>query len=287
MDAGPSPARRSVSRPLLLAAGVAFSGALETAWLTIAWLEHGHLPCAAGARLDCEALFLASGTLPLGLPLPAWGHAAYALSTLLALGAVWLEGVWAARSRATFHALAVGMALFSVFLVVRMLGLGALCPWCLLSAALSLSLGTLALADAVRRPAGEAQASQRPAAPRALLGGVALAGLMVALTLVAGARRPAEPAGDPRRLAALAHHLSAGGARFYGVWWCEGCREQKELFGAAALDLPYVDCSRGAPPGITEYPTWQIGRRRVTGVMTPDSLAALSGFRFESGGQPR
>src|SRR5262249_54144201 len=151
----------------------------ETAWLTHSWLHAGHLPCTATSRLDCEALFMAAGTAPLGVPLAAWGHAAYASATLLALAAAWLEGAWATRARALFHGLALAMALFSAFLVARMLSLGALCPWCLLSAALSGALGAIAAVDLARGPAPRAG----PAA-----GGVALAAAMVALALTTGGR---------------------------------------------------------------------------------------------------
>jgi uncharacterized membrane protein len=255
------------SRGWLVAAAVALAGALETAWLSISWLGHGHLPCSASGRLDCAALFLASGTMPLGLPLAVWGHAGYASATLLALAAGWLEGDWAGRARAAFQALAIAMALFSLFLVARMVALGAFCPWCMLSAGLSLALGGMAAAGIAR--------AGRPAHAAA---GAALAAGMVALTLATGGHRPLEPAGEPNTLSAVARHLTASGARFYGVWWCEGCREQKELFGVAALDLPYVECSRKAPEGVTEYPTWEIAGRRITGVLSPDSLAHLSGF---------
>jgi len=258
------------SRRWLAAAAVAFAGAIETAWLSIAWLGHGHLPCAASARLDCAALFLASGTMPLGLPLAVWGHAGYASATLLALAAGWLEGDWAGRARAAFQALAIAMALFSLFLVARMVALGALCPWCLLSAALALALGGMATAGIAR--------AGRPAHAAGGVGALLAAG-MVALTLATGGHRPLPPAGDPGTLADIARHLAASGTRFYGVWWCEGCREQKELFGVAALDLPYVECSRGSPAGVTEYPTWEIAGRRITGVLSPDSLATLSGFQ--------
>ena len=260
-------------RPLVAAAGVALAGAAETAWLTLSWLRQGHLPCAAQSRITCETLFLASGTAPLGLPLPVWGHAAYALAALLALAALWLEGAWAERARGSFRALAVAMALYSMFLVIRMVALGALCPWCLLSAALSIALGAIAVADHSRLGAGAA-------APAA---GILLAGAMMALTLFTGAHTRVRPQGEPRELAALARHLQATGARFYGVWWCAGCREQKELFGGAALDLPYVECSRGeAPAGVTEYPTWEIAGRRITGVLSPDSLARLSSFERQA-----
>src|SRR5262249_35149947 len=179
-----------------------------------------------------------------------------------------VEGAWAARARGLFRALAIAMALFSLFLVARMFALGALCPWCLLSAALSFALGAIAVLDG-------ASACRLP---HSSLAGAGLAGAMVALTILAGAHEPIAPRGAQRGLAALARHLAASGARFYGVWWCDGCREQKEMFGAAALELPYVECSTGAPAGVTEYPTWEIGGRSVTGVLEPDSLAALSDF---------
>jgi len=268
MSPAPAGSGRSRHGLLALAAGVALAGAAETAWLVLSWLRHGHLPCAARSRLSCEALFLASGTMPLGVPLAAWGHAAYACATLLALAALWLEGGWAARARAAFRALALAMALFSLFLLARMAALGALCPWCLLSAAFSLSLGAIAVVDDAR-DAGLARAGAA---------GAGLAGAMVALTVLAGGHKPIAPHGEPRELESLARHLAASGARFYGVWWCDGCREQKEMFGVAALELPYVECSAGAPAGVTEYPTWEIAGRRTTGVLEPDSLAVLSGF---------
>lgn len=260
------------TRGWLAAAIVALAGALGTAWLTIRWLGEGHVPCVS-ARLDCAALFLASGTMPLGLPLTLWGNAAYTSATLLAAAAVWLEGAWAARARAGFHAVAIGMALFSLFLAGRMVSLGAFCPWCALSAGLSLALGLFAGADIARGRRAGPGTDVRP-----IVAGALLAAGMVAITLVAGGHKPVPPAGEPKELSDIARHLSASGARLYGVWWCEGCREQKELFGAAALDLPYVECSRQAPPGIEEYPTWEIGRRRIAGILSPDSLARLSGF---------
>ena len=255
------------ARRWLVASGVALAGALETAWLSVRWLGEGHMPCAGSARFDCAALFLASGTTPLGLPLVVWGHFGYASATLLAVAAVWLEGSWSARARAAFHAVAIGMALFSLFLVARMVALGAFCPWCALSAALSLALGAIAAAEIAKRGRMAHAAA-----------GAGLAAAMVALTLTTGGHKPLPPAGDPQRLEAIARHLTASGARFYGVWWCTACREQKELFGAAAADLPYVECSRSSPDSVDYYPTWEIAGRRRVGALSPDSLAKLSGF---------
>jgi hypothetical protein len=107
---------------------------------------------------------------------------------------------------------------------------------------------------------------------------VALAAGMVALTMLTGGHRAVPPQGEPRELERIAKHLTASGAHFYGVWWCEGCREQKERFGAAAIELPYVECSGGGPAGVEVFPTWEIAGRRLTGVLSPDSLASLSGY---------
>ena len=255
------------ARRYLVAACVALAGGLETAWLSVRWLGEGHMPCAGSARFDCAALFLASGTTPLGLPIVVWGHFGYATATLLAVAAVWLEGAWAERARAAFHALAIGMALFSLFLVARMVTLRAFCPWCALSAALSLALGAIG-AMGIAAGGRWAQAGA----------GAGLAAAMVALTLTTGGHKPVAPAGDPRRLEAIARHLSASGARFYGLWWCTVCREQKELFGTAAADLPYVECSRSSPEGVDKFPTWEISGRRIVGAISPDSLAVLSHF---------
>ena len=90
---------------------------------------------------------------------------------------------------------------------------------------------------------------------------------------------------------ALAEHLERSGARFYGAYWCPKCNEQKRAFGGAARRLPYVECSPNgrnggiafdcASAGIYSYPTWVIGGRQYTGVLSPERLAAMSGYDLE------
>ena len=252
------------SRRLLAGACMALAGALETAWLSVRWLGEGQCRALGSARLDCAALFLASGTTPLGLPLVVWGNFGYTAATLLAVAAVWLEGPWALRARAAFHVLAIGMALFSLFLVARMVALHAFCPWCLLSAVLSRRWAPLP------RPGSRALAAPRQAAAGAGLASRA-GGADAHDRRPPGCRRPA---GDPLVLDAIARHLSASGARFYGVWWCEGCRRQKELFGrrgrrpalrgvqrrgaAELLSAAVPRVARGSGPGTT----WEIAGRQ-------------------------
>jgi thiol-disulfide isomerase/thioredoxin len=91
----------------------------------------------------------------------------------------------------------------------------------------------------------------------------------------------------PDRLSALADYLRQSGAVFYGAYWCPHCQAQKQMFGAAASKLPYVECDpRGtnAQPaacqavGVQAYPTWVINGQKVEGEVSPSDLARLSGF---------
>jgi uncharacterized membrane protein len=88
---------------------------------------------------------------------------------------------------------------------------------------------------------------------------------------------------------ALAKHLSAAGAKFYGAFWCPHCQKQKATFGKEAMQfVPYVECS---PPdrngqtavcqaaNIEGYPTWDINGQRSTGEKSLTDLADLTGYQ--------
>ena len=88
---------------------------------------------------------------------------------------------------------------------------------------------------------------------------------------------------------ALAIHLTGRGAKMYGAYWCDHCVAQKEIFGAAARRLPYVECSAGGQGSrqtsvcsglrIATYPTWIIDGKRHEKLLTRSELAALTGFQ--------
>ncbi len=94
-------------------------------------------------------------------------------------------------------------------------------------------------------------------------------------------------AAKPSDLLPLAQCLKEKGATFYGAFWCPHCQATKRMFGSAAGELPYVECS--APDGksqlqvckdkeITNYPTWIFADgSRLTGEQTAAQLAAASG----------
>lgn len=93
--------------------------------------------------------------------------------------------------------------------------------------------------------------------------------------------------GSSARQQALANHLKARGAIFFGAWWCPACTQQKALFGKqAGAQLPYVECTdakdgaRCSAAGVRAFPTWDMpGKERLVGVQSVEELARWSGFQ--------
>ena len=84
----------------------------------------------------------------------------------------------------------------------------------------------------------------------------------------------------------LVQCLSERGVVFYGAFWCPACAQQKTMFGSAAKQLPYVECSLPdrrqnemcTEAEIANYPVWEFdGNYRCGGVTSPEVLAHLSG----------
>jgi thiol-disulfide isomerase/thioredoxin len=98
--------------------------------------------------------------------------------------------------------------------------------------------------------------------------------------------------GDPARATspatvALANHLRQSGAKFYSAFWCPYCKQQQELFGAAAKQLPLIECDpngTNAQPAlcvqanIASFPTWEIKGQQYRGLLSLTELADLSGY---------
>jgi uncharacterized membrane protein/glutaredoxin len=228
-----------------------------------------------GIDSGCDAVLSSRWATLLGAPTAVWGLLAYATLAGLALGG---RAGW--RWIATWTLSFVGV-LYSVYLTtVSVTLLGATCPYCLTSLATMTALFVVATAQ---RPADAPwRRLLLRAAPAAA---VAIALLHLNYTGVLG--QP--PAVEEPFTKALALHLSAHGAKMYGASWCPHCIEQKEMFGASARRLPYVECStgpQGSPQaaaclalGIKRYPTWIIDGRRYEEELTPARLAELTGFR--------
>jgi len=106
---------------------------------------------------------------------------------------------------------------------------------------------------------------------------------LIAAPVVMGpvAAAPGTTGPDP---VALAEHLSAVKAVYYGSWRCPACQAQTRLFGeSAAARLPYVECAKPKElpdqaaacqaAELRAYPTWVLpnGDRR-TGVQSLEEL---------------
>jgi len=86
----------------------------------------------------------------------------------------------------------------------------------------------------------------------------------------------------------FARCLAEKKAVMYGLYWCEHCAEQKELFGASFQYVPYVECGikgqRGEEPvcsekGIKLFPTWQFaeGPQPQPGKLSLETLSDRTG----------
>jgi hypothetical protein len=92
------------------------------------------------------------------------------------------------------------------------------------------------------------------------------------------------------KLDAFARCLAEKRATMYGAFWCDHCREQKELFGDSFQYVPYVECVEKGTRKITaeckaldikRTPTWIFENDRVDGkVLSLQELSQKSGCRL-------
>ena len=232
--------------------------------------------CEAGA--DCDIVLQSRWSTLLGLPTSLWGLLVYAV----------LAGAAFIKRRSRRWKVLVTVSLFgvaySVYLTaISVFRLEAACPYCLTS------LGLLAAILAVtlfQVPQISRRLAWKPWLG-ASFGAAAVGVLALHLVFYSGATVAASGKEDPW-MKGLTAHLEEIDAKMYGAFWCPACKSQKELFGASAEGIPYVECSpagRNGPTlskclaaGIRSYPTWIIKGQRHTGVLTPAALADRAGF---------
>jgi uncharacterized membrane protein/glutaredoxin len=276
-------------------------GVIDTGSITLQrWGLLGSLSCSNQGFFGCngcdKVLSSAWGSV-LGQPLSLFGLLAYGAVLVLALLPLVLQGElrsqWGALCRWGSFLVSTGMAVFSaVLLGVMALAIRDCCPFCILSAVLSVALFLLSLQQGDWADRGQLVF-------RGIL--VALVVALVGLGWAAAVDRPAalssRGAPPPVRSVstastlALAERLDAAGAVMYSAYWCPHCHEQKELFGQeAAARLKVIEC---APDGqnsqaalcqqkkIEGYPTWEINGQLDSGVKPLQKLANLVGYREE------
>ena len=268
--------RKLPNRPLL---GLALLGMVLTAYLSAnSWFGSHAAYCGAGS--DCDLVQTSHWSMLFGLPIATFGFLTYAALGLIALRVKKTVLHFSYGWIVALVGLAVSLYLTAISLVV----LDAACLYCLAS------LGLMAACFVVvarERPEGVSGF----ASPGWYVqtGAVAIL-IVVALHLYkSGVISPGAGPESPY-LKALALHLAAVDAKFYGASWCPHCRDQKGLFTASASRLPYIECSprgRGGPTAracaeaeVEDFPTWVIAGQRYVRVLQPDALARYSGFEW-------
>ncbi len=268
--------RKLPNRPLLVLAllGMALSGYLSAN----SWFGSHAAYCGAGS--NCDLVQTSHWSTLFGLPIAAFGFLTYA-----ALGFIALQVRKAVLhfSYAWIVAL-VGLGVSLYLTAISLFVLEAACLYCLAS------LGLMATCFAV-------VARQRPegvpgfTSPGwlAQTGAVAIL-IVVGLHLYKSGVITSAAGPESPYLKALALHLEADDAKFYGASWCPHCREQKDLFTASASRLPYIECSpqgRSGPTAracaaaeVEDFPTWVIAGKRYVRVLQPEALARYSGFEW-------
>ena len=273
-------------------------GAIDTGAITLKkWGLLGALSCGKEGFFGCngceKVLASAWGSIA-GQPLALFGCLAYLAILLMAVVPLVAQGEarvsLSQRSWWAMALLSTAMAMFSLVLVgVMLFGLQDCCPFCILSALLSVSLMVFSLVGGDWEDTGTLVFRT---VITALLVGI------VGLGWAASANRPAAITGkgvppavvsesNPAKLA-LAEQLTASGAVMYSAYWCPHCHEQKELFGRQATEkLEVIEC---APDGrnsqkalcdtkkIEGYPSWEIKGVISSGVKPLEQLADKSGY---------
>lgn len=290
------PGRRWVR---VVIAVLATIGVIDTGSITLkAWGLLSSLSCSSEDFFGCNGcervLSSAWGSL-FGQPLSLFGFLAYSAVLLLALMPLVVRGeariTLGQRSWWGLLVLSTGMAVFSAVLIgVMVFGVQDCCPFCILSALLSLGLFVLSLIGGEWQDRGQV-----------LFRGVIVALVvgLVSLGWAAAVNRPATDLGrgvppavtsasTPESIA-LAEHLTSTGAVMYSAYWCPHCHDQKELFGQeAAAKLTVVECApdgRGSQKALCDtkkiegFPTWEINGKLDSGVKPLAKLAELSGFQ--------
>ena len=257
---------------LLVLAGI---GILLTSYLTYVALFGAH-PAFCSEGSGCDLVQASRWAILLGMPMAFWGWLTYVMLAYVIWRAKRKPGSW---TMVVFVAVC-GFAISAYLTTVSVLEIEATCPYCLASFAIMTTITILTL---VRQPQNWSTSLKEALVIAALLVG--------GLHLHYGGVFDAAAGPEDPQLQALAIHLADKGVKFYGAYWCPRCQQQKAVFEASAKRLPYVECSSGgrgsaltkacAAENVKSYPTWIIGERRLTGLQTPRSLAAATGFAWK------
>ena len=270
--------------------GIAACGAVETAYLTWSKLSNNNdnlLLCGAptgASSSGCSSVLDSSYALVPGteIPLSLLGFIAYStvafLALVPALSSTKLGDEDELENRLLLAALSTTMGIFSVFLMEILFGvLKEPCPFCVASAAFSITLAKLSwIGGAV--PSGRIKQGIQWSATGGGLASLAASLIFFSAipdtvssdstsvgwlsqqsgtTLLASSTTSSDSSNDvgkspPPILSSssvraldISKDLQARNARMFGAYWCSHCYDQKERLGKEAMSqIPYVECSR-------------------------------------------
>ncbi len=278
-------------------AGIATIGGVITAYLAIEKLTGGTVTCPVAG---CEQVLESPYATIFGLPLALFGFLAYAGMGTMAI-APWLVNPGSQKelrsklenwSWLLIFVGGVSMTIFSSYLMYIMaFEIKSLCLYCIGSAICSLALFILAL---IGNNWGD-------------IGQLIFMAVIVGMITIVGTFAVYAPINNPTAnkqdiygvtttstpaKVALAEHLTKVDAKFYGAYWCNYCKNQKELFGQEAVSkLNYIECDpQGKNPqpnlcvaaSIKGYPTWEINGKFHEGIVSLENLAKFSGYQGAS-----
>lgn len=250
------------------------------------------------------------------IPLTLLGFAAYAAVSLLSVMPIVARDSDTGRNdsnRIAILALTTAMATFSSFLLSLLFNvLHQSCPYCLLSAGISLSMGLLAWTsgalptsrrrDGVKVGIGSFVTatvaslalflSVDEAAINAYSNNImqsnGLSGQIVALaddSKKTNIPPPPITATSSERALRIGRDLKSLNSRMFGAYWCSHCYEQKQRLGKEAyMNVQYVECSKEGldsksnlckEKNIPGYPTWEINGNLYPGDMYLDELEEI------------
>ena len=297
------------SRPIIGA--IAAVGAVGTGYLTYARISGDISSSCSGG---CGQVLSSEWATVLGQPLTLFGCLAYLSMLVLAVAPLFINAVEAKDQRAKWEGLtwpllfvgATGMMIFSVFLMFVLFTkindpsapFVVLCPYCIASAIMSLSMFVLTLFGRRWDDRGQLMFSG------AIVGMIALVGTFGIYALPGGPfnnntqianATPGDGVTAPITTSsgeseiALANYLTQSGAKMYGAYWCGHCFDQKQLFGKdAAKKIPYIECAPDGQnsqtavcqsvPEVTGFPTWNVNGEFLGGTQSLQTLAEASGY---------
>ena len=246
------------------------------------------------------------------IPLTVFGFAAYSAVAILSSIPFLSGDERNENNRIAILGATTAMATFSSFLLSLLFNiLHQSCPYCLLSAALSISMGFLAWTSGAL-PMNRRQDGVKLGLGSFLTTTVASLALFLSVdevamqaysndimqangftaNVVSNAEElkknippPPITASSSERALKIGEDLKALDAKMFGAYWCSHCYEQKQRLGKEAYqNVQYVECSKEGLNSQTDmckekkipgYPTWEIAGKQFPGDMYLDELEEI------------